>query len=80
VSTPIPHVREVLKEDMGIMIDYEAPGQLSDAVNQILEDSSKLERIRHINLQKTVATSWQNAALAHVNLFEDLVGEQRRII
>lgn len=80
VSTPIPHVREVLKEDMGIMIDYEAPGQLSDAVNHILEDSSKLERIRHINLQKTVATSWQNAALAHVNLFEDLVGEQRRII
>ncbi len=80
VSTPIPHVSEVLKEEMGIMIDYEAPGQLSDAVNHILEDSSKLERIRHINLQKTVATSWQNAALAHVNLFDDLVGEQRRII
>lgn len=80
VSTPIPHVREVLKEDMGIMIGFEAPDQLAGAVNQILDDTARLDRIRHINLQKMVATSWQNTALAHVNLFESLVGEQRRII
>ncbi|NGF55387.1 glycosyltransferase [Parapedobacter sp. SGR-10] len=79
VSTPIPHVREVLKEDMGIMIGFEAPDQLAGAVNQILDDTSRLDRIRHINLQKMVATSWQNTALAHVNLFEDIFGEQRRI-
>jgi len=79
VSTPIPHVREVLKEDMGIMIDFEAPDQLADAVNQILDDTLRLDRIRHTNLQKMVATSWQNTALAHVNLFESLVGGQRRI-
>ncbi|MFZ4262143.1 glycosyltransferase [Sphingobacterium sp. HJSM2_6] len=79
VSTPIPHVREVLKEEMGIIIDYEAPDQLADAVNQILNDSAKLERIRHINLQKTVATSWQNTAIAYVNVFQNLIGEQQKL-
>ena len=72
VSTPIPHVREVLKNDMGVIIDYEAPGQLAEAVNNILEDPEQLARIRHNNLQKMVVTSWQNVAIAHVNLFESI--------
>ncbi len=77
VSTPIPHVREVLKADMGTMIDFEASDQLAEAVNQILDDAPRLERIRHVNLQKMVKTSWQNVAIAHVNLFELLVDEKR---
>ncbi|TDQ80021.1 glycosyltransferase [Sphingobacterium yanglingense] len=76
VSTPIPHVLEVLDKDMGIIIDFAAPDQLADAVNEILADESRLDRIRHVNLQKTLPTSWQNSAIAHVNLFEELLGEK----
>lgn len=72
VSTPIPHVREVLEEDMGIIIDFEAPDQLANAVNTILGNSRRLEMIRYNNLQKMVATSWHNVALSHVDLFEHL--------
>ncbi|MEI2272966.1 glycosyltransferase [Sphingobacterium sp. ML3W] len=80
VSTPIPHVREVLKADMGTMIDFGASDQLADAVNQILDDTPRLEKIRHVNLQKMVKTSWQNVAIAHVNLFELLIDEKRDML
>ena len=33
ISTPIPHAREVLAEDSGIIIDFENSEQLSKAVN-----------------------------------------------
>ncbi len=72
VSTPIPHVREVLKKDMGVIIDFEAPDQLAHAVNNILADPEKMEKIRQNNLQKMVVTSWQNVALAHVDLFRKI--------
>lgn len=80
VSTPIPHVREVLKADMGTMIDFEASDQLAEAVNQILDDKPRLEKIRHVNLQKMVKTSWQNVAIAHVNLFELLTDKKRDML
>ncbi|WP_437918788.1 glycosyltransferase [Sphingobacterium sp. LRF_L2] len=80
VSTPIPHALEVLNADMGIMIDFDAPLQLASAVNQILDDTKQLETIRHINLRNMVTTSWQNVAVAHVDIFENLVGGQRDII
>lgn len=80
VSTPIPHVREVLKEDMGTMIDFEASDQLANAVSQILDDAPRLKKIRHVNLQKMVKTSWQNVAIAHVNLFELLIDDKRETI
>ncbi|MFD2555023.1 glycosyltransferase [Sphingobacterium tabacisoli] len=76
VSTPIPHVLEVLDEDMGIIIDFAAPDQLAAAVGEILADETRLDRIRHVNLQKTLPTSWQNSAIAHVNLFEELLEEK----
>ncbi len=80
VSTPIPHVKEVLKEDMGTIIDFEASDQLAAAVNQILDDELKLSKIHRVNLQKMVKTSWQNVAIAHVYLFELLIDKKREMI
>lgn len=80
VSTPIPHVKEVLKEDMGTIIDFEASDQLAAAVNQILNDELKLSKIHHVNLQKMVQTSWQNVAIAHVYLFELLIDKKGKMI
>ncbi|WP_293901745.1 glycosyltransferase [Sphingobacterium sp. UBA5670] len=80
VSTPIPHVKEVLKEDMGTIIDFEDSDQLAAAVNQILNDELKISRIHHVNLQKMVKSSWQNVAIAHVCLFELLIDQNRDMI
>jgi glycosyltransferase involved in cell wall biosynthesis len=72
ISTPIPHVLEVLKKDMGIIIDFEAADQLAEAANRILENKGILERLSLNNLQKMVSTSWQNAALSHAQLFDTM--------
>lgn len=80
VSTPIPHVKEVMNKDMGIMIGFEASDQLAEAVNLILQDAQKLGKIHRVNLQKMVATSWQNVAIAHVNLFEEIIDKKRDLV
>ena len=38
ISTPIPHACEVLKNDSGIIIDFESPNQLSDAVIKLINE------------------------------------------
>src|SRR6185369_13176159 len=38
ISTPIPHAREVLRNDAGIIIDFENSNQLSEAIARLLND------------------------------------------
>jgi glycosyltransferase involved in cell wall biosynthesis len=40
ISTPIPHAKEVLRKDTGIIVDFENPQQLSNAVNLLMSDES----------------------------------------
>jgi glycosyltransferase involved in cell wall biosynthesis len=77
ISTPIPHAREVLNEDMGIIIDFEAPEQLAFEVNRILNDKIRLENLSTNGFHKMASTAWENSAIAHANLFEK-VGFQKR--
>lgn len=70
VSTPIPHALEVLKEDTGIIIDFEAPGQLAAAVNTLLENENKRENLRSKSLEKMAPTAWENSSISHALLFQ----------
>ncbi|WP_344830882.1 glycosyltransferase [Chryseobacterium ginsenosidimutans] len=70
VSTPIPHALEVLKEDTGIIIDFEAPEQLSAAVNTLLENENKREKLRSKSLEKMAPTAWENSSILHAHLFQ----------
>ncbi len=70
VSTPIPHALEVLREDTGIIIDFEAPEQLSVAVNTLLENESKREELRSKSLEKMAPTAWENSSILHALLFQ----------
>lgn len=74
ISTPIPHAREVLQNDTGIIIDFENPMQLSEAVIGLLEDETLRKNISSNGLHKMAPTAWENAAIAHALLFEK-VGE-----
>ncbi|MPS72352.1 MAG: glycosyltransferase [Chryseobacterium sp.] len=71
VSTPIPHALEVLKEDTGIIIDFEAPEQLSVAVNTLLENESIREELRQKSLEKMAPTAWENSSILHALLFQE---------
>ncbi len=75
ISTPIPHAREVLGNDVGIIVDFENPGQLSSAINRLLADEQLRKNISSNGLHRIASTAWENAAIAHALLFEKLDGE-----
>lgn len=70
VSTPIPHALEILNEDLGIIIDFEAPKQLAAAVNRLLENEIVQEKLRSNSLEKMAPTAWENSSISHALLFQ----------
>ena len=70
VSTAIPHACEVLKNGTGIIIDFENPSQITDAVIKLLDDDNLRSSITSNALHRMASTAWENAALAHAMVFE----------
>lgn len=69
IATPIPHAKEVLSKNTGLLIDFEDPQILANAVIQLGTDH-KLRNIMGRNaFHQTRATVWENAAIDHVRLF-----------
>ena len=75
VSTPIPHAVEFLSGDSGIVVDFQNSKQLSEAINKLLFDVQLRTTIKLNGLHKIVATAWENSAVAHALLFENISGE-----
>jgi len=70
ISTPIPHAKEILKDDTGIIIDFRNSQQLTNGVIKLLNNDSLRKNISSNTLQKIVSTSWENSAVAHAMLLE----------
>ncbi len=79
IYTPIPHAKEVVNDNNGILIDFENPEQLSGAVNRLLDDEKLRNKISSNSFQKMAVTAWQNAAIAHALLFEKLTNKTFKI-
>jgi glycosyltransferase involved in cell wall biosynthesis len=75
ISTPIPHAREFLTKDMGIIFDFGNAEQLTEGVLRLLNNDPLRRNISTNTLQKIVSTSWENSAVAHAILLERLSGE-----
>lgn len=70
ISTPIPHAKEVITHENGILIDFGNSEQLTASIINLL-DNEKLRSTLSLNsLQKMAYTAWQNSALAHALLFK----------
>jgi hypothetical protein len=76
ISTPIPHAKEVLTEDTGIIFDFRNSQQLAEGVNRLLNNNSLRRNIRVNTLQKIVSTAWENSAVEHTMLFEKIAHEK----
>ncbi len=76
ISTPIPHAREILTEDTGIIIDFDNSQQLADGVIRLFNDEPLRGNISSNTLEKIVSTAWENSAVAHAMLFEKIAGEK----
>jgi glycosyltransferase involved in cell wall biosynthesis len=72
ISTPIPHARELLTEDTGIIFNYLNSEELSEAVIRLLNDDSLRKKLSLNALQTIVPTAWENSAVAHASLFESI--------
>jgi glycosyltransferase involved in cell wall biosynthesis len=75
ISTPIPHAKELLTEDTGIIVDFRNPQQLATAVNRLLNDEPLRKNLGSNTLEKIVSTAWENSAVAHASLLEKIMGE-----
>lgn len=74
ISTPIPHAREVLQQDESLIVDFENPVQLAAAVNSLLGDEKRRAKTGSDGLHRMASTAWENTAIAHALLFEQLTG------
>jgi glycosyltransferase involved in cell wall biosynthesis len=75
VSTPIPHAKEFLSGDSGVIFDFQDSKQLGEAINKLLFDVTLRNTIKLNALHKIVPTVWENSAIAHALLFEKLSDE-----
>lgn len=80
ISTPIPHAREVLKNDAGIIIDFEAPEQLSNEVNKLLANEILRTKMSSNGLHRMASTAWENAAICHARLFAKIINSGSALV
>lgn len=76
ISTPIPHAKEVLTKDTGIIFDFRNSEQLAESVNKLLNDYPLRKSLITNTLQKIVFTAWENSAVSHAMLFEYMTGNK----
>jgi glycosyltransferase involved in cell wall biosynthesis len=79
ISTPIPHAKEVLTEDTGMIFDFRNSKQLAESVNSLLNDDELRKHMSTNALQKIVSTAWENSAVAHAALFENISGNKMKL-
>lgn len=79
VATPIPHALELLSDRSGLIFDFKDSAQLASAANRLLGNENLRSKMRITGLQKIMATAWENAAIAHVRLFRNALGNSERL-
>lgn len=72
ISTPIPHAKEVLSDNSGIIIDFRSSDQLETAVKRLLNDEELRIRISMNSLHKITSTTWENSAIGHALVLEKI--------
>lgn len=73
IATPIPHAKELLTEDSGILVDFEQPQQIARAVIRLLQDKNLRNRISRQAFQKTRFTIWENVANKTMEIFRPFI-------
>lgn len=80
ISTPIPHAVEVLKNDAGIIIDFENSEQLAQQVIRLLDDELLRKRLSANGIHKLAPTAWENSAIAHALLFNKVMKNKAELL
>jgi glycosyltransferase involved in cell wall biosynthesis len=79
ISTPIPHAKELLKEDTGIIFDFRNSKQLAQSVTRLLDDEPLRINFSSNTLQNIISTAWENSAVAHAMLLRDIAVDKIKL-
>jgi glycosyltransferase involved in cell wall biosynthesis len=70
ISTPIPHAKEIINHDNGLLFEFGNSNQLAETIIFLLKNENTRKKISLNSLHKMASTSWQNAAIAHAHLIK----------
>jgi glycosyltransferase involved in cell wall biosynthesis len=70
ISTPIPHAKELFRDNKGLIIDFENSDQLAEAIIRLLDDEQKRVEMSLHSFHTMASTAWQNSALSHAVVFK----------
>jgi glycosyltransferase involved in cell wall biosynthesis len=76
ISTPIPHAKEFLDQETGIIVDFSNPDQLASAVERVLGDETLRDQFTSNGLERIAPTAWENSSIAHARLFQKLTADK----
>ncbi|MFT4739826.1 MAG: glycosyltransferase involved in cell wall biosynthesis [Marivirga sp.] len=74
ISTPIPHALELL-DGAGISFDFQDSEMLADAALSMLSNPKLMDEMHMNALHKISPTTWQNSAIAHMEIAISLLSE-----
>jgi len=79
ISTPIPHALELL-DGAGINFDFQNSKQLADATILLLSNPNLIEQMQMNALHRISPTAWQNAAIAHIIMADEIIDSENIIL
>ncbi|MFH1425695.1 MAG: glycosyltransferase [archaeon] len=62
ISTPFPHAQDMVKENNGLIVDYDNPEEFSDAIISLLSNSERINILEKNNYSLTRQMTWKNVA------------------
>jgi len=79
VASKIPHTKEVLTPDSGILVDIGDVDQFADAAIKLIADENLRNEMGINSFTKMRASSWENAAITHMNTYKNLMENSSEI-
>ncbi len=73
VASKIPHTKEVLTPDSGILVDIGDVDQFANAAIKLIADEDLRNEMAINAFTKMRACSWENAAITHMNAYKKLI-------
>jgi glycosyltransferase involved in cell wall biosynthesis len=70
VSTPYWHARELLADERGMIVPFDRPDAIADAVIELLENDAKRHAMRKRAYLHSRATTWPRTARAYMASFQ----------
>jgi glycosyltransferase involved in cell wall biosynthesis len=80
VSTPYVHARELLADDIGVLIEPHSAEAVADAIIALLDDPAQLSAIKQRAYTKGRTTIWPEFARSAAALVRSAIGPQPRAV